>query len=213
MGSLKITILSNRKKIKLPYIKLENRINFAPHIVESVDAIMVGAETQYIKGEHFGYLVNRIVKEFIRDPRSKDNSFNSVNFNVAKLARLANCANKISALLPSTDPIAVAGDLNYAISAIYWGISGDAKDVLPASYGVRSYLKGILHKVHDTIETISNGSQRDATMSFRRCLVAKGVVSDIIDECYSVKTRVYEDEKISENQTIWSADGNLLLPE
>lgn len=196
----------------MPYIKLENRTNFASHITESIDVIMVGAETQYIKGEHFGYLVNKIIKEFIRDPRAKDNSFNSVNFNVAKLARLSNCANKIAALLPSTDPISVAGDLNYVISAIYWGITGDAKDIASASYGVRSYLKGILNKVYETIENTSTGSQRDATMSFRRCLVAKGVVSDIIDECYAVKTRVYENQKMKENETIW-ANGELILSE
>lgn len=200
------------KEKKMPYIAQKDRTKFVDQVLETIDAIMGGAETTYIKGEHFGYWANRVVMGFVRDPRSKNHSFNSANFNATRQARLAASADKISALIPNTDPIVSAGDLNYVLSSVYWGILGEAKGIPKANYGFRTYLKGILRKILlKSIESNSSGSQRDATMSFRRCLVADGVVSDVIDECYRLHTVEYENEKITQNAFLWVA-GRLIAP-
>lgn len=195
----------------MPYIKLNDRPKFTKYILEAVDTIMNGPETPYVKGEYFGFWANRIAKEFVRDPGAKGSSFNSTTFNVAKAAKLQGCADKIAALIPSTDPIATSGDLNYVLSSVYWGILGDAQDIPAANYGFRTYLKGILGKIHDSIKSIGSGSQRDATMSFRRCIVAESVLDDVIVECYALKTRPYEDDKIIANDILWRA-GKLVSP-
>jgi hypothetical protein len=71
-------------------------------------------------------------------------------------------------------------------------------------------LEGIFDKIKESIDTTNNGSQKDATMAFRRHLVIRGVISHIMKETYRLKTVVYQEAKIVENGDIWQ-DGELLL--
>ena len=54
------------------------------------------------------------------------------------------------------------------------------------------------------IETVNNGSQKDATMAFRRHLVIRGVLNQIIAETYRRSTVEYEESKLAENGDVWS---------
>ena len=69
-----------------------------------------------------------------------------------------------------------------------------------------------LDKIRENLTHDHNGSQKDATMAFRRNLVIRGVLSDVIDEAYRRKTALYENIKMIENGDIWH-DGNLMAPE
>ena len=140
---------------------------------------------------------------FLADPDYVKNSFNSAFFNQAKQKSLANAADSIAAMINRSDPIASAGELNYAISAIIWGFLGEAKGFPQIGYGIRAYLEGILDKIKISIESVNNGSQKDSTMAFRRHLIIRGVLNNIIQETYRLKTVVYEDAKISENGSLW----------
>lgn len=196
----------------MPYIKLADRPKFKAVIMNTIPVIMEGTETPYIQGEYFGYLVNRAVRRFLNTTDADQNFFNSAFFNESKKKSLMNAADKIAALLNRADPINAAGELNYAISAIYWGILGDAQQIPDAKYGMRTYLTGILTAIAEKLEPPANlGNQRDATMAFRRYLICRGVLRDIPDETYRRKTSFYEDEKKLDNRDIWLA-GELVLP-
>jgi hypothetical protein len=196
----------------MPYIKLADRTKFKDLVLNTVPVIMDGTETPYIQGEYFGYLVNRAVRRFLNTTDADQNFFNSAFFNESKKKSLMNAADKIAAMLNRADPLGAAGELNYAITAIYWGILGDAEGISDARYGVRAYMTGILVAIADKLEAPSNlGNQRDATMAFRRYLICQGVLRDIPDETYRRKTSFYEDEKKLDNRDIW-LNGELIVP-
>lgn len=196
----------------MPYIKIEERPKFANLIQTTLLAITNGADSLYIKGEYFGYFVNRLIKKFQGDPNYSANTFNSAFFNEEKKKTLMNGADKISAMLNRSDPLGSAGELNYAISAIYWGFLGCSADVSTANYGMRAYLTAILQKVCDSLQSENNGSQRDAAMSFRRHLVIRGVLLNVLSETDRRQMAWYEDGKRVDNGDIWTQTGELVLP-
>lgn len=187
----------------MPYINQKDRNKFSFSINEVLKILGDSNDNFYTKGEYFGYFLNRCVKRFLADPDYTNQSFNSAFFNQTKYKSLSNSADSIAALLNRADPIAGAGELNYAISAVMWGFLGEAEGFPQIGYGIRAYLEGIIDKVRESIETINNGSQKDSTMSFRRHLVIRGVLSHIMKETYRLKTVPYEDNKISENGDVW----------
>jgi len=187
----------------MPYINQKDRTKFSFSINEVLKVLGDSNDNFYTKGEYFGYFLNRCVKRFLADPDYTNQSFNSAFFNQTKYKSLSNSADSIAALLNRADPIAGAGELNYAISAVMWGFLGEAEGFPQIGYGIRAYLEGIIDKVKESIETVSNGSQKDATMSFRRHLVIRGVLSHIMKETYRLKTVPYEDSKILENGDVW----------
>lgn len=195
----------------MPYIKQEDRTKFAHAISETLGVLKDGNDNFYVKGEYFGYFVNRCVKRFLADPDYTQNSFNSAFFNNSKQKTLANSADSIAAMINRSDPISGAGELNYAISSILWGFLGQAEGFPSIGYGIRAYLEGILDKIRQSIETVNNGSQKDATMAFRRHLVIRGVLSHISLEVYRQLTVEYEDQKLKENGQLWLA-GKLNCP-
>lgn len=196
----------------MPYIAYKDRGKFRTLIASVLGVITEGAEAIYIKGEYFGYFVNRLVRKFEGTADYTNPAFNSSFFNQSKQKTLANCADSAAALINRGDPILAAGELNYVVSAIYWGLLGQSDLTTPASYGLRAYLRGILEKIRTSLESVNTGSQRDATMAFRRHLVIRGVLDDVVDEAYRRHTAVYEDGKLAENQDIWQ-DGKLVAPE
>ena len=187
----------------MPYIKLEERPKFKDFVEEAVAIITQGNETPYIQGEFFGYYVNRLARKFLVDPDAERESFNSLHFNESKKKTLANCADKIFLRLNPADPLGSAGDFNYCITAVLWGISGQAKDVPDARYGVRSYLGAIVERVKNSLQVPNMGTQRDTAMAFRRHLVIMGVLRDVLVETDRRPTAAYEDEKRFDNKDIW----------
>jgi len=196
----------------MPYIKLDERSKFKPHIQQVLSVLTAGNESPYVRGEYFGYFVNRLVRHYLNDPVSAETTFNSLFFNEANKRTLQSGADHIGALLNRSDPLESAGDLNYAISSVYWGFLGAAQGVDNARYGMRAYLTGILQKIYSSIESVNVGNQRDMTMAFRRHLIARGVIQHVLIEEYRRNTSLYENEKIRENGDVWK-DGKLVVPE
>lgn len=188
----------------MPYIKKLDREKFQIHITDVLGVLKDPNDSFYVKGEFFGYFVNRCVKRFLADPEYTKGSFNSAFFNEMKSKTLTNSADSIAAMINRSDPIAGAGELNYAISAVLWGFLGQAEGFQQIGYGIRAYLEGILDKIKLNIETVNNGSQKDATMAFRRHLVIRGVLNQIIAETYRRSTVEYEESKLAENGDVWS---------
>lgn len=193
----------------MPYIKLNDRTKFQTSINEVLGILKDPNDTLYIKGEYFGYFVNRVAKRFLADPDYTQNSFNSAFFNDSKKKTLNNAADSIAAMINRSDPIASAGELNYSLSAVLWGFLGEAEGFQPAGYGLRTYFRAIIEKVMESVNTVNTGSQKDMAMAFRRHLAIRGVLADVVSETYRLKTAPYEESKIVENGDIW-VDGKLV---
>lgn len=195
----------------MPYIKLTERNKFAGSIAEIMGVLGDANDTPYLKGEYFGYFLNRLVKRFLADPDYTQNSFNSAFFNESKKKTLINAADSMAAMINRADPIASAGELNYAISAVMWGYFGETRGFGHQPYGVRAYWAGIVEKVSSSLDSSQvAGSQRDMTMAFRRQMVIRGVMSDVLNETYRLKTAPMQEGQIVETGDIWQ-DGRLLV--
>lgn len=192
----------------MPYIKLDDREKFKNHVTEAVNVIAGGNINNYVRGEYFGFFVNRLVRRFLGDPAYTQHAFNSIFFGEQQRKTLEHTADSLGANMQRNAPVESAGDLNYCISAVYWGVLGQAANIPEARYGMRAYLTGILEKIRSTIDTVNVGNQSDMTMAFRRHLVIRGVLSHVLEETYRRSTAPYEDQKIAENGDVWG-DGEL----
>jgi hypothetical protein len=197
----------------MPYLKQDDREKYHGFIESALGVLNDPNDNPYLKGEFFGYFVNRLVRKFLGTPDYTSPAFNSTFFNESKRKSLENAADSIAAALNRTDPMSGAGEMNYAISAVYWGFLGDAAGFHTAQYGIRAYMNGVLDKIMSQIETVNvGGNNKDATMAFRRQLVIRGVLDHIKHETYNRKTSVYEQGKIDENGDVWET-GTLKLKE
>lgn len=202
----------------MPYINADKRQSFKNSIEEALRVMTGGHEPAYVKGEYFGYLANRIIKRFAQSSEADIPSFNSNNFNPAKKADLTRIADKFSSLIFGGDPLEGAGDLNYVISTLLWGLLGAANDTLigetpKANYGTRAYLEGMLEQIRDELNSTKFGSSetKERIMLYRRLLITKRVVRHILDENYRINDVPYEELKIKENGTLYQEDGELNL--
>ena len=108
----------------MPYIVPENRDRFKDTIIEVVSTILSGSESPYSKGEYFGYFASRVFKGFLSMETIRENSFNSTFFNAEKRNDLSSAADKVVLMFGGGDSLSIAGDLNYVITSVYWGLIG-----------------------------------------------------------------------------------------
>lgn len=187
----------------MPYILPAQREQFKQHITNVLSVIKDPADNLYLKGEHLGYFLNRLTRRFMRlNPEWM--GFNSHFFNATKKKTLESSADAIGMLMESGDPMNAAGELNYVMTAVLWGFMGKSEGFAEASYGMRAYLTGIVQRIHSGIESTNNGSQADMAMSFRRHLILRGVLQDVLSETYRRLTAPYEDVKMALNGDIWA---------
>lgn len=189
----------------MPYIKQEDRHKHSQFIESALGVLNDPNDNPYLKGEFFGYFINRLIRKFLGTPDYTAPAFNSSFFNESKRKALENAADSIAASLNRSDPMSAAGEMNYAISAVYWGFLGDSTAFALAGYGARAYMNGVIDKIMSQIETVAvSGNNKDATMAFRRQLVIRGVLDHVKNETYRRKTASYEQTKLAENNDIWN---------
>lgn len=188
-------------------VKKVDRDKFKKCIEDVLTILSDKNDAIHIKGEYFGYFVNRTSKRFLADPTYIQNSFNSAFFSESKKKTLDHCADSIAAMLNRTDPIGTANEFCYVLLAVTLGFLGESSLFVDPGYGFRAYLLGVLDRIKNSVETINTGSQRDATVAFRRHLVIRGVLTDVI-ELISRKYSEVEDDQQDEN-VIWE-NGSLV---
>ena len=118
----------------MPYIAYNDRAKFRNTITSVLSTILEGPDALYVKGEYFGYFVNRMVRKFEGSADFTSPAFNSTFFNQSKQKTLANCADSAAVLVNKADPLAAAGEINYIISAIYWGFLGKSDLTMPNGF-------------------------------------------------------------------------------
>lgn len=200
----------------MPYINVEDRVKFEPAVKELLEILHDSTDTIYIKGEYFGYFVNRLVRKWLADPDYVKPAFNSFFFNESKRKALSNASDHLAAAISKGDPLASAAQLNYCLTAVLWGVLGESAEFPKANYGFRTYLRAMIEKVLQSVETVNTGSQRDMAMAFRRHLIIRGVLADVVSETHRNLTVKEEEnpstqvDKFGDNSSIW-ADGKLVL--
>jgi hypothetical protein len=168
----------------MPYIAKKDRNLINCFLNEAIN-IILSQEDKSKKSEMVGFWTYYLVNSSL----SKKTQIKS-----SSLAEQAdNVLNQILEPLgsnPTEDQIfSFAGNLNYSISYVAWGVLGDHKGAQKASYGMRCYtaqqIRSVLESIAPECEKIN--------------MILRGVLNDVLDELYRRKTSVYEDKKILEN--------------
>lgn len=178
----------------MPYIKKEDR-NFNELIETAILTIVRNSMPPMVRAEYFGYLVARTCEHYMNSLPAT-NMFNSSSFNAGHKKQLEDIATKLGSELGQENPITTAGNLNYVISSIWWGILGEHKEAEDANYGFCCVTRGVLEQFLSTLNSTrfsSTGATSDVS-NLRRAVTVRGVLNDVISECYRCKTVRYEDQ-------------------
>ena len=195
----------------MPYIQANKRSAYEPLINNAISAIMLNNKPPLRKAELFGYFVHRLCEHYLYAQPSVT-AFNSHMFEIGTKKQIEDIATKIVPLLNREDLVGSAGNLNYAISAVWWGICGDHSQVTLAGYGFRTVTRGVLEQLIESINSFQfeknpTGGVNQKISLVRRVFTVKGVLNDVVSECYRRKTVPYEDAKIAENGDVWDENG------
>ncbi|RDJ35341.1 MAG: hypothetical protein DWQ19_11035 [Crenarchaeota archaeon] len=173
----------------MPYIAKEDRKKYIFVIENTVDLIC-SEKDKHAQLETLAFFVDHLRQKLDHGYPSFKIDFLDPN----QKEQLLENINHFISLFPENDLFKLAGELNYILSSVIWGVLGDSLSAEPARYGYRTFIKGILWTIYHGI----NGAASD-----RLVIVLRGVFTDVIDEMYRRKTSVYENEKIAQNGDIW----------
>lgn len=175
----------------MPYIKQEDRNKFNEHLTEAIKSILK-EPSDARKADMIGwwtyYITHRIISTEVstkKDPEQIKELRNHADLILNKLLENFNFTN-----IQEKSLFALAGNLNYCISYVLWGVLGDYPESKPASYGMRAYCS-------QQIRQVVNSESLDFNQ--RLFVIIKAVIFDVLEEVYRRKTSVYEDKKIEEN--------------
>lgn len=189
----------------MTYIKLTDRTKFVSNIEDVLGVLKSSNDNYYVKGEYLGFFMNRFVKRFMADPDYVQSSFNSTSFNEANRKALINAADSMAAMISRSDPIAGASELSYAISSVLLGFLGEAEGFPQVGYGVYAYVEGIFDKIKESVKSIQIGSQKDATMAFRRHLVIRGVLNHVMYRTFDDKVCCFQEDAKNVFGGVWDS--------
>ena len=177
----------------MPYTKQDSRTPFKPAIMGVLDGIPIMDNIASLtrmseKGRWFKAFVDLVFK-----------------------GSTSEHPEKVEILKPFTDVIREQyrktrhpGDLNYAISSVYWGLLGDYPRHPKADYALRVFCRGVLQSY---LERMSDYYKDRMDEDF--VIITYGVIGDVISETYLRKTIIFENEKMQENGDIYK-DGKLV---
>jgi hypothetical protein len=193
----------------MPYINKEKR-QYNDLINSAILTIVRNNMPPMVRAEYFGYFVARVCEHYM-NAMPATNMFNSSTFDKGYKKQIEDLATKVGAVIGSEQPIMSVGNLNYIITSVWWGICGEHPEVEEVNYGFRCFTRGVIEQFLSTLNSTrfsQTGSSGDV-MNLRRAVAVRGVLNDVISECYRRKTAEYEDTKIVENGDIWN-DGALV---
>lgn len=182
----------------MPYIAQKNRPVYISSIEKVVDLINEEKDVMF-RAEYVEYFLGVMANCFLYGSVYSSNPdtaswYDSSFLDIHKKGRLFDAANCIiSNVLHGKDLLSQAGDLNYNMSAVIWGVSGDALGSEVAKYGFRAYVKSALMGLIKDCENLNS----------RRSKMLKGVLDDVKLETYRRRTALYEDQKIKEHGDVW----------
>ena len=182
----------------MPYISKLDRVPYIP-LIENTVAIICEEKDPLMRAEYLGFFLKCILDLGNHCDSDGSHHLVCVFFDVEKTKLLSENADKMSKVIYShPDIFDQAGNMNYCMSAVIWGVLGDSLHATSARYGFRAYVKSILWSIYHEM----TGYQPDPTWLRTRGIM-RGVITDVIDEMYRRKTALYEDQKIKECGDVW----------
>lgn len=180
----------------MPYIKKEDRNIFEPHLVGAIE-IILKEQSPAKRAEMLGwwtyYLSHTLVSTEVSTKKDPDQIKDLKNFADQVFKSLTYSFSFLGTI--SEDKLfSLAGNLNYCLSYVIWGVLGDYKGSDPASYGMRCYTGQQIRNVTDS---------EHLKVNQRLFVIVKGALFDVLEELYRRKTAVYEDKKIVENGDLY----------
>ena len=185
--------------LKMPYIKPEDREKY--YQIPATVLVIANQKDLLVRAEYFGFFVTAFIDKVTYNSTHTNSAFNCLDFDRKDKQNLQTWACKCADIIREMpDLMQQSGEINYLVSAIKWGVFGDAPDIPTARYGFRAFVKGMMLEI---IDNFTIGTSVPSPDRLRLYLMVKGVLSDIIDETYRRKTSIYEDQKIDENGDLW----------
>lgn len=176
----------------MPYIKKEDRDVFNYHLVEAIKEILK-EKSPARKSEMLGwwtyYLTHSLISTQVSTKKDPDQIL-ALRAHADEVFKLLTSSFGFAGSIPEDKLFSLAGNLNYCLSFVIWGVLDDYPGVNSASYGMRCY----------TSQQIRNVTESEYLKTNQRLFVTvKGVLFDVLEELYRRKTAPYEDKKIIEN--------------
>ncbi len=176
----------------MPYIKKEDREILNPHLKSAIK-IIIKEESSAKKAEMLGwwayYLSHALISTEVSTKKDPD-QIKELKIHADEVFKILTSSFSFLGTIPEEKIFSLAGNLNYSLSFVIWGVLDDYPNVSSASYGMRCY----------TSQQIRNVTQSEYLNTNQRLFVTvKGVLFDVLEELYRRKTAAYEDKKIIEN--------------
>ena len=191
----------------MPYIKSEQRPAFAELVYFILDEIRSVGGINPTGMEKFSLYVDAVTGYYFHRFEGRNQSVTSILTPEdgppslkSYIQKLRGFLGKFDSWFPETKSVTGdAGIINYMLSAVVWGLLGEAEGFAPARYGERAVVRGVLekHRIFDWDLNEFNAS------------VVLGVLGDVIDETYRNLNVPYEEIKKKENGNLW-LDGKLV---
>lgn len=179
----------------MPYIAKVDRPKYELLISTVMDSIYQRGVTPMVQAERLAYFTDALIKSLrmISNPQLKFDSHFSVGS--GSEAKFREQATALARILP-VQIESRAGELNYVLSTISWGLMGDYPllNIPLARYCGRSFIKGALWRA-----LLSNLNSFDGA----EYIFYTGVITDVIDEMYRRRILPFEDGKRKENGDLW----------
>lgn len=194
------------------YLEKELRKELNPEIMNFLEIIATGTESDYVKGEYFGSLVSKLCWVYLSTPKFAERYFNYRMFDDTRKKEINRICNNILSKIKNADALHVCKVYGYVISAIYWGMLGKHPKIKPADTGLRAYYTGILNIVKQSLSYIDYRNalgNRDAIITLRRHMVLSGMIDSILLETFRRFDSLHNNKQYSQHGDIWK-DGQLL---
>lgn len=186
----------------MPYIPQKDRLNFIMPLDRTVTMICAESD-DLVRAEYLGYFLQSFTASLLGFSFDEDYSLFVLLDSDKKEIIKNNIKTIVERIYNSnSDLFKQAGELNYCMSAVIWGVLGDSlHSKYPSRYGFRAFVKAFLWDLYHKINSWHWSNVQ--TSSKRQVLLFQGVITDVIDEMYRRKTSIYEDQKVEEHGDIW----------
>jgi hypothetical protein len=156
---------------------------YASLVEELASNIATGPETIYVKGEYFGYFLNKLVKGYAAALDASLSSFNSPLFNEAKKKSITLLTDKLQVFVNTGDPMQSAADLHYVVTEVYRQVVGhlDTQVTVPVALYFLGSVEVVKNNLRDSKFDNPSSMALKAT-TLRRYSLAVGVLSALTAE-------------------------------
>ena len=178
----------------MPYIKSEDRSKYDV-VIQGVMALIPLNESAMVQAVKVACFADYLIQALKRVGNPSWPYVHHYSTRTGTEVKFREYAEELARILPG-NPESRAGDLNYSLSLLTWGLCGDDPSRTQARYCMRSFIKGALWRALLVNTNDFNGEEY---------IFFTGVFTDVIDEMYRRKTIPFETEKMLANGDLYGS--------